>query len=288
MLGLSGAGKTQIAHKICKLKRKDHLPTNLGCNFYEVTIKNTIVKINELGGDANIREIWYHYFLEAYGVIFVIDCSNLQNIDEAKIILHNLFIHPYLEGKCFLIIGNKQDLPNAIDYVDLCYFLNLEVVVNETHNPCRLDVTGLWKPEQIFDSNLDKSILWLIQSIKKRMKIIKNVIKYYNEPIIYRRKDKNRRSSSFFRLKTKKNKCRPSTAPDTFNAFVQENIASFAKEKLFEKVMNVNMIEEQIKSQLQNKERYLNKSLDNGSSMNITEVQVQVHRVDDQVENFKK
>lgn len=281
MLGLDGAGKTEVAHRICKTKRKDYLPTK-GCEVYEAQIGKYKIKISELGGDATIRDIWRHYYLEAYGIIFVIDSSDIQNLNAARYLLQSLLSSPHLEGKCFLIIGSKQDLPDALDYVDICYFLELESMVNNSRNPCRLEIYGMWENEQFYASDIDKSLLWLIHSTKKRINLIKNMIKYYQSQASSFRKI-SRPFTGPSKSSVRKKKIRPKTAPDVIQKpqgirvmkpkLIQSDIIAF----------DLKTVGTKVTTKETNGSFSQNEDIDDpdSSSINITEAEVQVHRVDD-------
>lgn len=224
LLGLNGAGKTEIAHKICKTDRNDYCPTK-GCAAYEFTINSFKVKLSEIGGDINIRQIWHYYFYMSFGVIFVIDSSeNEVRMNEARHILHNLLKHPHLEGKCFLIIGNKQDLPHSIDYVDLLYFLDLDSLVNKSKSPCLLEMTGSWETEALDDNNLEKSLTWLVLTIKERLKFIKNIVKYYQDPNMTINLIKRPNTGSYKTKLFDVSKIRPDTAPKKITESNQRSI----------------------------------------------------------------
>lgn len=189
--------------------RKDFYATK-GCSIYEASFNKINLKISELGGDISMRNIWHHYYNMSYGIIFVIDSSETKtNMRKAKSILHNLFKHPHLESKCFLIIGNKQDLPNAIDYVDLYYFLDLDIIVNQYKCPSRLDVSGNWNSNSHMSQNLYESLNWLVFSIKKRIKLIKNIVKYYADMCLIsnfsNRPSTGRKITKYPRLKNRSN-----------------------------------------------------------------------------------
>jgi signal recognition particle receptor subunit beta len=58
-----------------------------------------------------------------FGVIYVIDASDHAHLERSKEIFGSLMSNDLLMGKPMLILSNKQDLPGALDSLDICdYF----------------------------------------------------------------------------------------------------------------------------------------------------------------------
>lgn len=217
LLGLDNAGKTEIAHKICKIKRTDYLPTQ-GCKIYDLQVGKWNISLTELGGGPNIRGIWKYYLLEAYGVIYVIDSSDVTKLEESKMILSELLSNPHLEGKPFLILGNKQDLPSALDYLDIFYFFGLEQMANSSQSPCMLEVTGNFANVNGY-SELDVGLEWLTSAIMHRLKAIRNMIKFFQQLEDVKNEIASLRPvtggvAKTHRKSARKIKLRPNTAPN--------------------------------------------------------------------------
>ena len=62
------------------------------------------VKLFDLGGGKKIRGIWKNYFSEVYGVIYVIDSSEPERIEECASVLQGLVEHPKVAGKPLLVL----------------------------------------------------------------------------------------------------------------------------------------------------------------------------------------
>lgn len=65
ILGLEGSGKTEIGHFLSKKHRLDFSQTN-GSQTYRFHVQNTPVNLNEIGGSADIRALWVHYYREVH------------------------------------------------------------------------------------------------------------------------------------------------------------------------------------------------------------------------------
>ena len=57
----------------------------------------------DLGGSKKIRDIWKNYFAEVYGVIYVIDSTEHERLEECSSVLKNLIEDPKVSGKPVLV-----------------------------------------------------------------------------------------------------------------------------------------------------------------------------------------
>uniref|UniRef100_A0A1I8ISZ4 ADP-ribosylation factor 6 n=1 Tax=Macrostomum lignano TaxID=282301 RepID=A0A1I8ISZ4_9PLAT len=71
-------------------------------------------QFQDVGGQEKIRPLWRHYYTGTHGLIFVIDSSDRDRIDEARLELHKILEDREMRGAIVLIIANKQDLPDAM------------------------------------------------------------------------------------------------------------------------------------------------------------------------------
>nr|KAG5710927.1 hypothetical protein BaRGS_013661 [Batillaria attramentaria] len=99
------------------------------------------ITLYDVGGGKSMRPVWKNYFPEVYGVIYMVDSSTPDRMEEARETLRESLEHPHVTGKPVLLLANKQDKPEALDEVDLCEQLNLEVIVNTNKCPCRIEAT---------------------------------------------------------------------------------------------------------------------------------------------------
>ncbi|XP_041358678.1 E3 ubiquitin-protein ligase TRIM23-like [Gigantopelta aegis] len=123
-LGLDGAGKTSI---LFKLKQNEFIPTiaTIGFNVETVEYKNLKFTIWDVGGQHKIRPLWKHYFFNTQAVIFVVDSSNRDRLDEAKNELAKLMQEKELKEASLLILANKQDVENCASIEELTEELGL-------------------------------------------------------------------------------------------------------------------------------------------------------------------
>ncbi|XP_052890197.1 ADP-ribosylation factor-like protein 13A [Anopheles moucheti] len=230
VLGIENSGKTEIAFKICHQKRGDYASTK-GCRLFETVISETEIKLIEIGGGSDLRDIWKYYFLDALAVIFVIDASNIHNICESYKIFQNLMAHEFLAGKPFLILANKQDLPESVDCIEICEYLDVEYLANRYRCPCLVEACGNWGSTS-YESNeydgLTYGIQWLVGTVLAHRQFIMNRINFH-KAILGRdgtdgsRTIKRPRTGIKSGSRRKRRDSRPKTAPSSQQAWLMEN-----------------------------------------------------------------
>ncbi len=110
------------------------------------------IKMWDLGGQPRFRESWEKYCRGADGILFVVDSSEREMMEQSKIQLQQLLEFKSLEGIPVLVLGNKNDKEGSIpelliiDIMELrnikdrsvgCYSISAKNIVN-------IDVTLKW------------------------------------------------------------------------------------------------------------------------------------------------
>ncbi|XP_071851006.1 ADP-ribosylation factor 6 [Apostichopus japonicus] len=113
MLGLDAAGKTTILYKLKLGQSVTTIPT-VGFNVETVSYKKVNFNVWDVGGQDKIRPLWRHYYTGTQGLIFVVDCADVDRIEEAKQELHRIINDREMKDTLILIFANKQDLPGAL------------------------------------------------------------------------------------------------------------------------------------------------------------------------------
>ncbi|KAG1689489.1 hypothetical protein DVH05_002158 [Phytophthora capsici] len=137
IIGLDAAGKTTLLYKIKLGEVVTTIPT-IGFNVETFEYKSIKFTAWDIGGQEKIRSLWKHYLFNNDAVIFVVDASDLERIDEAKQALHLVFEAEELANTKLLVYANKQDQPHALSADELRERLELsEVTKNPTFvQPC--------------------------------------------------------------------------------------------------------------------------------------------------------
>jgi ADP-ribosylation factor-like protein 13B len=200
-LGLNNSGKTKIGTVLCKLppEFEEYAPTQ-GSRFFEMkNHKKHCVKITELGGSPDMRKIWKYYYLETFGVIYVIDASaDAETMAESRMVFSELIANEYIAGKPMLVLANKSDIYGAADsigwsifrnfkrtnsytqlslFIDICEYFAIEHFANMHRTPIMLQETG----NHLADDGLENGFSWLIQTIENNSKSLRNRVSFHRK-----------------------------------------------------------------------------------------------------------
>jgi len=130
ILGLDGAGKTTIVHKLVNPEEVIQLVPTIGFNVETVEYKNVKLQVWDLGGQTNIRPYWRCYYPNTNAIIFVVDSADTKRLKIARKEFTKLLEEEELQKAAILVFANKQDLPNALSAAQISEGLSLSSVKN--------------------------------------------------------------------------------------------------------------------------------------------------------------
>lgn len=162
MVGLDYAGKTTILYKLRLGEFIDtsNVPTSLHFGTDIVEHKHTVFVVWDVPGTEECRPLWNHYFQNAQGVIFVVDSSDHQRMDETRDLLITLLAEDELKDAIFLVFANKQDLPHAMNVDEVRDKLELNNISNKSMN--------IIATSAITGQGLHEGLNWFSRELKKR------------------------------------------------------------------------------------------------------------------------
>lgn len=119
MLGLDSSGKTTCLYRLKFDQCTDTSPT-VGFNCEKINVgsrnsKDHQFTVWDAGGQERIRPLWKSYARKADGIIYVVDSTDKERLEEAKIELIKLLKCPEIQGLPVVVLANKQDLPGSVD-----------------------------------------------------------------------------------------------------------------------------------------------------------------------------
>lgn len=125
MLGLDAAGKTTILYKLKLDETVSSIPT-IGFNVETVTpVKGVTFTVWDVGGQDKIRPLWKHYFHNTEGLVYVVDSSDKERINESRDELFWILDSEDMKGVPIIVLANKQDLPHALSTAEVSSKLGL-------------------------------------------------------------------------------------------------------------------------------------------------------------------
>lgn len=155
MLGLDAAGKTTILYRLRMGHPVTTTPT-VGFNVETVSYKKIKMNVWDVGGQDKIRPLWRHYYTGTQGLIFVVDCADVDRIDEASDEFHKIINDREMKDAIILIFANKQDLKAAVTPEDIPEKMGLTKLPKDRNwfvQPC-VATTG---------DGLEEGLGWLAQ-----------------------------------------------------------------------------------------------------------------------------
>ncbi len=111
LVGFSGVGKTTTTKLICATEIPSvHIPTITG-KISTVKIGKLYFHLWDFAGQEQFSYLWNDFILGSDAVLIITD-STLENVEKSRFFIELVREHaPYAH---IAIIGNKQDLPNAM------------------------------------------------------------------------------------------------------------------------------------------------------------------------------
>ncbi|CAG8609104.1 6632_t:CDS:10 [Ambispora leptoticha] len=120
MLGLDKAGKTTLLERIKSIFNgvvglsPDKITQTVGLNIGKIDLNRARLIFWDLGGQTELRSLWEKYYAECHGIVFVLDSTDKERIEECKQAFERIITNEMLEGIPILMLVNKQDLPNSL------------------------------------------------------------------------------------------------------------------------------------------------------------------------------
>eukprot|EP01139_Manchomonas_bermudensis_P005071 Amastigsp_a174610_2034.p2 type:complete len:190 gc:universal Amastigsp_a174610_2034:592-23(-) len=161
LVGLNSAGKTTLVNIISSGEyREDMIPT-VGFNMRKVQKGNVTIKLWDIGGQERFRATWERYCRGVSAIVFVVDAADHSTLDQAKAELHALLSKQQLAGIPLLVLGNKNDLPEALNTEELMDAMELRAIPDD-REVCCFSISAK------NSVNIDITLEWLVQHAAKK------------------------------------------------------------------------------------------------------------------------
>lgn len=117
------------------------------------------LKCWDLGGQPRFRSMWERYCRGVNAIVFIVDSADTAALPVAKEELHNLLQKPVLDGIPLLVLGNKNDLSDALTVDEIIEKLDLKTVAHR-----EVSCYGISAKEE---TNLEAVLQWLVARSSK-------------------------------------------------------------------------------------------------------------------------
>ena len=117
-LGLDNAGKTTLLGLLSQEEVKHHPPTLLPTSE-QVMVGSVRFTAFDLGGHKQARRIWNNYCIDTDGLVFMVDSSDRDRVEEAGRELTAVLEDSDMKEIPVAVLGNKQDRRDAMGETEL-------------------------------------------------------------------------------------------------------------------------------------------------------------------------
>ncbi|KAJ3259856.1 COPII coat GTPase [Boothiomyces macroporosus] len=121
---------------MCSVKER----AGYGDDAEEFVIGNITLNTYDLGGHRVARRLWRDYYPEVDGIVYLVDATDRNRFEEAKIELDEVLSIEDLKKVPVLVLGNKIDLPEAVSEDELRLNLGL---YNTTTGKAKVALDGV-------------------------------------------------------------------------------------------------------------------------------------------------
>ena len=139
LLGLDNAGKTTLLERLKTGAIRSYPPTDRPSLTEKFTYQGITFAAWDLGGHEAVRHLWGDYACNAKALLFLVDASDVERLEESGYELEHLIGEGLLEDKPIALLYNKCDLETAISSVDIAEKIHFSELV-ELHGVEKLRV----------------------------------------------------------------------------------------------------------------------------------------------------
>lgn len=102
----------------------ERINPTIGQNVGHVIVDGMHLKLWDVGGQENLRTLWNAYYAECNAIVFVVDSTDRERLEECKNTLKEVVVNEATEGIPLLMLANKQDCEDSMDVVDIIEIFN--------------------------------------------------------------------------------------------------------------------------------------------------------------------
>eukprot|EP01134_Creolimax_fragrantissima_P002644 CFRG2644T1 len=167
MIGMDNAGKSTLVERFkatfnrnYRGFRPDTITQTIGLNVARLELGNVRLVLWDLGGQSDLHSIWEKYYAEAHGIIFVIDASDKQALDQSRHAYNKMLQNEDLADVPLLILVNKLDLPDPVPLADInAQFSTFASAIGD--RPARVHPISAMTGD-----NVKEGVEWLVSCLK--------------------------------------------------------------------------------------------------------------------------
>ncbi|KAK9504347.1 hypothetical protein O3M35_010702 [Rhynocoris fuscipes] len=172
ILGLDNAGKTTYLEsaktkiiKNYKGMNPNKITTTVGLNIGKIDVSGIRLNFWDLGGQEELQSLWDKYYAESHAIIYIVDSSDRDRIEESKETFDKMISSENLTGVPLLVLANKQDIPDCMGVREV-----KPIFKENGHLIGRRDCMVM-PVSALTGDGVDEGIKWLVDCIKRNSHI---------------------------------------------------------------------------------------------------------------------
>ncbi|XP_066155978.1 ADP-ribosylation factor-related protein 1 isoform X2 [Euwallacea fornicatus] len=154
------AAKTKLT-KNYKAINPAKITTTVGLNIGKIEVNGVRLNFWDLGGQSELQSLWDKYYEESHAIIYIVDSSDRERIDDSKEIFDKMIASESLQGVPLLVLANKQDLPDCMGVREVKPIFNKNAHLVGKRDCMVMPVSALT------GEGVDEGIRWLVDCIKR-------------------------------------------------------------------------------------------------------------------------
>lgn len=158
LVGLQNSGKTTFVNVLASDQFSEDMIPTVGFNMRKVTKGKAVIYIWDIGGQPRFRAMWERYCRGVSAIVYMVDAADHDKLEASRNELQNLLDKPQLADVPVLVLGNKKDLPDALDEKGIIERMNLTAI--QDREICCYSISCKEK------DNIDITLQWLISKSK--------------------------------------------------------------------------------------------------------------------------
>lgn len=172
ILGLDNAGKTTYLEQTKTKFSKDYkamnpakITTTVGLNIGQVDVDGVRLNFWDLGGQEELQSLWDKYYAESHAIIYVVDSSDGDRIEESKQAFDLMICNDTLHGVPLLLLANKQDLEGCLS------LSTIKTAFQDTGHILTSRDCKAMAVSALTGDGVDEGIKWLVRCIKRNSNV---------------------------------------------------------------------------------------------------------------------
>ncbi|XP_070555841.1 ADP-ribosylation factor-related protein 1-like isoform X2 [Ptychodera flava] len=137
------------------------ITTTVGLNIGKIDIGSVRLMFWDLGGQEELQSLWDKYYAESHGVIYVVDSTDEERLEDSWKAFDEMIESEALEGVPVIVLANKQDVQGCLN-VDQIKSLFNQSAAKIGRRDCKMQGVSA-----LTGDGVNESIDWIVQCVER-------------------------------------------------------------------------------------------------------------------------